>query len=154
MSVITFTIPGEPCAKGRPRMTKSGVAYTPQKTVAYENLVKLTYMNEVGKVMPFEKSTELPAQIHVCIVAHFRIPKSFTKGKLLAAKHNIIKPTKKPDADNIGKGICDALNGLAYRDDSCVTSLEVRKVWAEAPCVVVTMREDANELDGQGGTEI
>ena len=35
--------------------------------------------------------------------------------------------TKKPDADNIGKVICDALNGTAYKDDACVTELDVAK---------------------------
>ena len=29
----------------------------------------------------------------------------------------LIKPTKKPDCGNIIKIICDALNGIAYRDD-------------------------------------
>lgn len=38
------------------------------------------------------------------------------------------KPTARPDIDNYLKLILDALNGLAYRDDSQVTDLErVRK---------------------------
>ena len=37
--MIKLTIPGEPCAKQRPRTTKQGHTYTPQKTVNYETLV-------------------------------------------------------------------------------------------------------------------
>ena len=29
-----------------------------------------------------------------------------------------IRPTKRPDLDNIAKAVLDALNGLAYQDDS------------------------------------
>ena len=40
-------------------------------------------------------------------------------------------PTKKPDADNIAKVICDALNGSAYHEDTQVVKLTVRKVYTE-----------------------
>ena len=40
---IRFTVYGEPIAKGRPRMGKWG-AYTPEKTVRYEELVKFSYL--------------------------------------------------------------------------------------------------------------
>ena len=38
-----------------------------------------------------------------------------------------ILPTKKPDADNIAKVICDALNGVAYGDDAQICKLCVSK---------------------------
>ena len=37
----------------------------------------------------------------------------------------------------------DALNGLAYKDDSCITRLELIKMWDDTPEVVVTIRRDA-----------
>ena len=43
---MKFTIPGEPTGKGRPRVVSRGGfarAYTPEKTAAYENLIKLEY---------------------------------------------------------------------------------------------------------------
>ena len=40
---MKFTIPGEPTGKGRPRMTRTGHTYTPEKTVNYEALVKMAY---------------------------------------------------------------------------------------------------------------
>ena len=36
--------------------------------------------------------------------------------------------TKKPDVDNIAKNVLDALNGLAWSDDSQITSLSVKKM--------------------------
>ena len=43
--IAELTIPGEPVGKGRPRFTKNGHSFTPEKTVNYENLVKLYFMN-------------------------------------------------------------------------------------------------------------
>ena len=52
-----------------------------------------------------------------------------------------IKPTKKPDADNIAKAVCDALNGIAYKDDSQVVDLTVRKYYSKFPRVQVFISE-------------
>ena len=51
-----------------------------------------------------------------------------------------IRPTKKPDWDNIGKIICDSLNKVAYRDDSVVVDAQVRKFYSENPRVDVSIR--------------
>lgn len=48
--------------------------------------------------------------------------------------------TSKPDCDNFAKSTLDALNGLAWRDDSQIHSLSVRKLIAagdEQPRVIV-----------------
>ena len=42
-----------------------------------------------------------------------------------------LNPTKKPDADNIGKVVLDALNGIAYEDDKQVIELRVSKQYSE-----------------------
>ena len=46
----------------------------------------------------------------------------------------------KPDCDNIAKAVLDALNGLAYKDDSQVTELTVRKLYAEEGSVGVRIK--------------
>jgi len=53
----------------------------------------------------------------------------------------IIRPTKKPDIDNICKIICDSLNKIAYHDDSQIVDCQVRKFYSERPRVVVTISE-------------
>lgn len=48
---ISFSVPGEPAGKGRPRFTRTGHPYTPGKTESYESLVRLAY-GECGMVFP------------------------------------------------------------------------------------------------------
>lgn len=51
-----------------------------------------------------------------------------------------IMPTKKPDCDNVAKMICDALNGLAYKDDAQIVNLNVLKAYtSDVPFVAVTI---------------
>lgn len=52
-----------------------------------------------------------------------------------------LNPTKKPDCDNIVKIICDALNGIAYKDDAQITLVQIRKKYADVPQVEVKLSE-------------
>lgn len=129
MKPTTFTIPGEPTGKGRPRITKWG-AHTPEKTVLYENLVKTCY--EGGKY---------EGAVAIYVRAYYAIPKSTTK-KARAEIDNMERfPTKKPDCDNVLKIIADALNGIAYHDDSQIVRATVEKCYADEPRVVVELME-------------
>ena len=136
---ITFTVPGSPQGKMRPRVVKRGnfvQTYTPDKTVSYENLVKLMYGQEAkGRVFDREKS------LRVLIVALYDIPQSTSKKRAELMRIGEIRPTKKPDLDNIAKIICDALNGVAYHDDAQVVDLKVVKYYSDTPCVTVTIEE-------------
>ncbi|MHC1681368.1 MAG: RusA family crossover junction endodeoxyribonuclease [Clostridiaceae bacterium] len=132
---IEFTVPGEPKGKARLRMsTKTGRTYTPGTTVQYENWVKQCFIMCDTKCL-FE------GQIKAEIDCYYSIPKSATKGKRLAMEHNITRPTKKPDADNIAKSILDSLNTLAYRDDSQVVECLIRKWYGDEPRVEVIIEE-------------
>lgn len=57
----------------------------------------------------------------------------------------LIRPKVKPDADNVAKAICDALNGQAYRDDAQIAALYVRKWYDEKPRVEVQIRTVTDE---------
>jgi Holliday junction resolvase RusA-like endonuclease len=48
-----------------------------------------------------------------------------------------MKPTTKPDTDNIAKICLDALNGIAYHDDAQIVELQVSKLYSDEPRVVV-----------------
>ena len=133
-----FCIHGEPQGKGRPRFsTVCGHVKprTPDETVLYENLVKTEYRQQAGMRFPDD------AMLDVRIFAYYSIPKSVSKKKRQAMLDKRIRPTKKPDFDNIGKVICDSLNGIAYRDDAQVVDSMVRKFYGETPKVVVTIEE-------------
>jgi len=122
--MIKFTVPGEPQGKARAR-TGKGFAYTPEKTVLYENLIKTMYMQ--AKCTPIEAEKAIKMNVK----AYYAIPKSYTKGKRLSAEHNIIRPLKKPDIDNVLKVIADALNGVAYHDDTQIVKAEIAKYYGE-----------------------
>ena len=140
---IRFSISGSPQGKARPRVvrTKSGhsMSFTPDKTVAYEELVRARYRaatSESGQTETFD------GPISLAIVAEYSIPKSTSKKRAAEMERCEIFPTKKPDWDNIGKIICDALNGLAYKDDAQVVSASVRKRYTTgAGCVHVALTE-------------
>ena len=135
---IKFSVPGEPFGKQRPKFSRAGKyvkTYTPDETVNYENLVKLMYQQEAKGKM-FSNGAELDARI----IAYFAIPKSTSKKKRKAMLEHRVRPSKKPDWDNIGKVICDSLNQVAYHDDSAVVDAQVRKFYSENPRVDITIR--------------
>lgn len=140
MSAINFTIPGPPQGKARPRVVraKSGISltYTPDKTVRYEELTRLRYQ---AAARGFKFSDD--AQVAVLITAWYPIPKSKSKKVKTAMLARQIKPTKKPDCDNVVKIICDALNGIAYRDDAQVVQVQMAKEYAHAPRTDVRLWE-------------
>ena len=117
------TVEGKIKGKARPRMTKVGHTYTPQDTVNYENWVRLCYKQQSNK--------KLEGSIQATIIAYFAVPKSYSKTKRLDCVLNNLRPTKKPDADNIAKIILDSLNGIAYDDDSQIVELTVIKNWTD-----------------------
>lgn len=132
--MISLTIPGEPVAKGRPRVTKTGITYTPAKTQGYENLIKMCYMEQCNNV-------RLEGQLFAIVIAYFQIPKSASKKKAKQMEEREIRPTKRPDIDNVIKAIFDALNKLAYDDDSQIVSLRVEKLYSNNPRVEVALSE-------------
>lgn len=114
--MINFIVVGEPKGKGRPRFVNRGgfvKTYTDKGTVAYENLVRLSY-REKYDTMAFNKDD----MIRCKIVAYYPIPKSTSKKKRELMHQAFIRPTKKPDLDNLQKAIFDGLNQVAFPDDS------------------------------------
>lgn len=124
---IAFLVEGKPQGKGRPRFSmKTKRVYTPEKTINYERQIREAYSKAGGKLFPEQ------CYIRVTVDAYFKIPKSYTKGKRLACTHNIARPDKKPDMDNILKVVMDALNKVAYVDDKQVVEVRCRKWYSNS----------------------
>ena len=51
-----------------------------------------------------------------------------------------ILPSRKPDIDNVLKVVLDALNGVAYKDDSRVVAVTARKIYSHTPKLVIEMK--------------
>lgn len=144
--MVLFTIPGEPKGKGRPKFSRQGNfvrTYTPEVTASYENLVRLEYQRQCGIFLGKD------VQLTMDIRAYFGIPKSVSKAKRAAMIDGTVRPTKKPDMDNIVKIIADSLNSFAYHDDSQIVSCTVEKYYSEHPRVDVYIYPKEGEKIGQ-----
>ena len=134
--MIYFRIPGKAVGKGRPRFTKNGHTFTPDGTRNYEELVRALYRSKCK-----DEPTSEPVIVNINI---YTTPaKSLTKKK----KTELMKklPMKKPDLDNVAKIILDALNEVAWQDDTQVVALTVRRVWNNEDYVCVTIIKE-NEV--------
>ena len=74
------------------------------------------------------------------ITARYKIPKSWTKKDKELAERQLIPP-KKPDIDNVVKIVLDALNRVAYEDDTQVVTCLAHKEWADSDSLHVVMGE-------------
>ena len=119
---VAFEVPGNPVAKGRPRVVRVGGftrTHTPQPTIDFENRVRIC-AHQAG-VRPVD------GPVRLAVFAYFALPKS---------RHLKREPrtqewkTTKPDLDNVVKAVKDALNSVAYADDSQVVRLIAEKYTA------------------------
>lgn len=128
--LLDFTIEGDPVPKQRPRFAK-GHTYTPARTQNAEKAVKNAVYGAMRERMI--KTITEPVRVEIC--AYFGVPASASKkrqGELIG------RPcTKRPDADNVAKLVCDGMNGVAFTDDSQVASLSVSKIWAQTGSIRV-----------------
>ena len=141
MTCIRFSVPGEPVGKGRPRFTKNGHAYTPDKTRSYEAIVKLCAI----KAMKGKKL--LTGAISPAVTEFFPIPKYFTKATRDKALSGDLWHHEKPDWDNVGKIVSDALNGVVYADDAIVARAEVVKLYSDNPRVEICVKQLTEEKE-------
>jgi len=133
---MIFKIPGPIKGKARARTfydPKAGKhrSVTPKDTVIYENWVKTCYIKERERYGVEYAPLMKDEPIDMWITVYFDVPKSTTKANKIEIKEGRLLPTKKPDADNIAKSICDALNGVAYADDKQIVCLTVQKRYTE-----------------------
>lgn len=131
MSVVTFQVPGKPQGKARARTfynTTAGkhTSVTPDRTVLYENLIKEQFLSSANG---FYIDQEKPVFLSIC--AKFLPPKSTPKKKRKEMMERNILPLKKPDIDNIVKVVADALNGVAYHDDTQIALLAASKIYSD-----------------------
>jgi len=138
--MVTFEIPGKPFAKQRPRATRQGRVYTPKETVSFERQVAAIAAEYFGE--PFTGPVKLS------VLATFEPAKSWSKKK--TQEHLGKAHTQRPDLDNIAKAIKDALNRIAWVDDSQVSEMVTRKVWGPHPKTVIAVEPltwtDINKL--------
>lgn len=128
MPAFSFIVPGPPVPKGRPRFTRQGGVYTPPETVKFERHIIHSF-REKAMYEPYKLDQEKAAELDITFA--IEIPKSWSKTKKEAALNQSIRPTVKPDLDNLQKAILDGLNGFAWKDDKFITQITARKIYAD-----------------------
>ena len=106
--MITFTVPGRPIPKARPRLGVHGrtaYIYTPEETRLYEQFVGVVGCENCRK--------PLTGPVELRLVAFFR------GGR------------RTPDLSNVLKAVEDGLNGIAYIDDSQVKRFHAEMRYVE-----------------------
>lgn len=136
---MQFIVEGKPQGKARARTFYNSRAgkmqsITPEKTKSYEDLIRWKYKAAGGEYYG-EKT------LQVDIEAYYPMPKAFSKAKVKAVVDGKLRPTTKPDCDNIVKVVLDALNGVAYYDDKQVISVSCSKFYDEKGYIRICIKE-------------
>jgi Holliday junction resolvase RusA-like endonuclease len=147
-STVTVVIGGEPVAKGRPRMTRRGFAYTPAATRKYEAHGRLAAQ------MAMDGRPPITAPVRAEIVVDLPAPSSWSGKRREAALRGEVRPTTRPDTDNYVKAALDAINEIVVADDSLVVELAATKRYANTPQLTIQITPlVANAAQaGAGGT--
>lgn len=131
---MKFTVYTKPIPKGRPRFSMRGGyprAYTPQKTRDFEDIIRSEAIKNGCR--------PLPNALQMTVEAWFEPPRSWSTKKRKDAINGVFSHILRPDCDNLGKGILDSLNGVAFLDDAQIYSLTVTKGYAEQDCIDITL---------------
>lgn len=141
MDSVMFHVPGKPQGKARARTfrnkyTGKSMSMTPDNTVLYENFIKERYLKEAQGTY-FEQGVPVTLRI----VARFLPANSISKKRRLEMLEGRELPLKKPDIDNIVKVVADALNGVAYHDDTQVVNVIAAKTYSAVEGLDVTVEE-------------
>jgi len=132
--LIHLSVPGEPQGKQRHKWSPRGT-YSPKKTVNYETYIKELFAVKYPDFVPVEGALELE------LIALLTIPTSTSKKRKAMMESNEIRPTKRPDVDNLVKIVMDALETLAYKNDSQIVDEATHKYFSIKPGLEIRIHE-------------
>lgn len=132
---IIVELAGVPSGKGRPRFARAGAfvrTYTDAKTRTYEGELRAAAADVMRGRAPIE------GPIVVMMEAYLPIPASWSQKKRAQALAGALRPTSKPDVDNLAK-ILDAFNQVVFVDDKQIVDGRIVKAYSDRPRLVVTV---------------
>ena len=139
MPILRFTVDGPPMGKPRHRMGKNKktgkfFSFSAKKGKQYEQHVFACLLEKTKRV---PQQLDLNTPVGCTIHAYYPIPKSWSKKKIMRAELGMIRPTVKPDVDNVAKAVLDGLK--LFFDDKQVTKLVIQKYYSHTPRVDVIL---------------
>jgi Holliday junction resolvase RusA-like endonuclease len=141
--ILEIRIPGPPVPQGRPRATRLGnravTLFDPPKSRAWKKHAAQCCLDAMTRRDPTSHEYFIPeGPVFLRVIAIFPRPKAMKgDGRVLH--------TRRGDLSNVTKAVEDALNGLAYADDSQVAHSVCTKWYAEPgeePCVMVWVSDE------------
>lgn len=131
---VTFTVPNKLAKKK---------TYTPDKIKEYKKLVRESFLEETQNSRFAEDE---PLEIYVIVVT--KMPKGATPEEQARMYNGRANNAKTPDLNKITKIVCEALEGVAYKDTVQITKVSALNAWSEYPCVWVTIEGKERKSDG------
>ena len=140
---FSLDVEGVPVPKGRPRVTRAGHVYTPQKTREYEGRIR----NATMILMAGREPTALPCVVHVGVF--FEPPRSLSKKKRAELFAGGGFHAIKPDLDNVVKAALDGICGenMAIFDDKQIVEICCYKTYAQSARLAVDVYEVTSDVD-------
>ena len=140
---ITFFVPGIPQPKGS------------SKAFASRHTGKIIVQNANKKSMPWQNQVSWEAnerRPETPWLGPMSISLEFTFTKPPTSKRQ--SPTVRPDLDKLARNILDSLEKIFYHNDAQVTALFLSKAYADAPGVLIGIREvgEIEQKHYPGGT--
>lgn len=108
-----FKYVGKVIGQPRPRFTKQGAVYEPAHAREYKAAIAAAYIEQCGAY----NFGDLPVFVSISVARE--LPKTMQR----KTKDVTAPDLGKPDIDNIAKAVLDALEGIAYNNDSQVVWL-------------------------------
>ena len=139
--MLHFTILGKVQAKQSAKFRNVGKfiqSDEPAKVIHYANWVKQCFIQAYPDHNPMIFEGKMLA---IKTVAFFEIPKSKSKKFKEQALQGLVRPVTKPDTDNIAKNVKDALNKIAFPDDSQIVLEIIEKRFSAVPRAEVFIKE-------------
>ena len=126
----------EPVAQARPRAVRMGRSlrmYDPKKTADFKKQLHLLALAK--HVVPIQEA------LSVEIWFYRAVQKSVSKKEHLRRTTGQVRPTVKPDIDNLCKATLDSFNGILWRDDAQIVDLTAHKFYSDNPRIEIELEE-------------
>lgn len=131
---FTFIVPGKPVGKARARYSPVNRRwYTPPSTADYEK--EIATLAKAARPSCFDKCK--PCELLITI--RRKPPTRWKKSEKEDAIKKNMPVVSKPDIDNVIKIVMDALNGIAWEDDTQVYLVRANRFYDEKDEVGITV---------------
>lgn len=136
MTSTTITVAGVPVAQPRQRHTRTGFNYTPAShpSNTWKALIAMKWSEAVGQ-------RRYTGPIRLELYLRLPRPQRLSARKFAGLR---VPHSARPDCDNLAKACMDALNRIAWTDDSSICQLYVEKCYAasgETPHAVIVVSD-------------